>query len=115
MLSKWRYRWVKLDPGQHGKVVTLELYQPKMIRVEDYRICVVRLEDGVFGINNVCPHAGAALHAGFCNKNGVITCPMHNYKFNMRDGNSADGNNYKAYSFQFEEREEGWFIGIKKF
>lgn len=115
MLKNLRYRWVKLDPGQQGKLNTLEPFQPKMIRVDDYRICMVLLDDGIFGINNICPHAGAALHAGHCSKKGVITCPLHDYKFDLRTGKSADGSGYHAYKFPFEKREDGWYVGIKKF
>ena len=102
-----------MDPGQQGKLVTLELYIPRMLKVEDNRICVVRLEDGIFGLNNICPHAGGALHAGYCNKKGIVTCPLHSYKFDVRNGESADGNNYAARTFKIEKREDGWYVEIK--
>ena len=101
---------------KHQEVIReLQPYTPKMIRIDDHRICVVRQSDQVSGINNICPHAGAALHAGFCNKKGVIGCPLHGYKFDVRTGRSVDGNNYQLKTYKFEEREDGWYVGIKKF
>lgn len=112
---KWRYNWHKLDPPQEGKINTLEELVPVSIRIGDYRICVIKMEGEIYGVNNICPHAGAALHAGFVNKKGVITCPLHGYKFDVRNGKSADGHNYNLWTARFEQREDGWYAGIKKF
>lgn len=115
MDMNWRYKWQKLEAGNQGKLLNLEIRKPIQMRVDDHRICVVKLEDGIHGMNNICPHAGAALHSGFINKHGVIACPLHNYKFDIRTGRSADGNDYHCATFKFEEREDGWFLGIKRF
>jgi nitrite reductase/ring-hydroxylating ferredoxin subunit len=32
---------------------------------------------------------------GTCNKRGIVVCPTHHYKFDMKTGLSADGNYYK--------------------
>ena len=114
-MLNWRYKWIKLADNHHKLLEGLELHVPKMIRVTDHRICVVKLAEGIQGVHNVCPHAGAALHAGFCNKKGVIVCPLHGYKFNMTNGRSADGNNYQLKTYKFDLRADGWHIGIKKF
>lgn len=111
----WRYKWQKLEPGQQGVLNSLEPFAPRMIRVGDERICVVLLDDGVRGMYNICPHAGAALHAGYCSKRGVIACPLHDYKFDLRTGRSADGNNYQLKTYPFEQREDGWYVGLRRF
>ncbi|MEZ5022597.1 MAG: Rieske (2Fe-2S) protein [Chitinophagales bacterium] len=115
MFDKLRYKWVKLNEDQSYKLKVLEISKPTFVRVDDHRICVVRLDEGWFGVNNICPHAGAALHAGHCNKAGIVACPVHGYKFNVKTGISVDGNNYHVKTFKIEKREDGFYIGIKKF
>lgn len=110
----WKYRWEKLEPKHQGVLNTLTPFTPRMLRIDEHRICVVLLEDEVAGLHNICPHAGASLHAGYCNKQGVITCPLHDYKFDTRTGKSADGNNYQVRTYKFKQREDGWYIGYRR-
>jgi len=114
-MLNWRYKWIKLEEKHQQVMEGLEPFVPKMIRVDDHRVCLVKMEEAVEGVSNICPHAGAALHAGFCNKKGVIGCPLHGYKFDMKTGRSVDGNNYQLKTYKFDLRNDGWYIGIKKF
>ena len=110
-----RYKWIKLEEAESYKLRVLEMSKPTYLMVEEHRICVVRLAEGYFGMNNVCPHAGAALHNGYCNKHGVVACPVHGYKFDVKNGRSIDGNNYHTKTFKIDKREDGFYVGIKKF
>ena len=114
-LADFRYRWVKLNENQTFNVKVQSISKPLFIRIENHRICIVRLKEGWYGMNNICPHAGAALHAGFCNKHGVVVCPLHGYKFDIKTGKSLDGNNYHQKIYKVEKRDDGFYVGIKKF
>jgi nitrite reductase/ring-hydroxylating ferredoxin subunit len=109
------YKWVPLNEEDNFNLKVLAYSKPVFIRVEEHRICVVRLPEGYFGMNNICPHAGAALHPGHCSKLGVVACPVHGYKFDVKTGKSIDGNNYKQKTFKIDQREDGFYVGIKKF
>ena len=97
--------WRELSDELKTAFEKMNLYQLAKLQVDEKVICVTRLEDGFFGIYNTCPHAGAQLHHGHCNRRGVIGCPLHGYKFDVKTGRSADGNNYKLphYTFKIEE------------
>jgi len=54
------------------------------------RLVAVFLKDGqYFAIDDLCPHMGASLGAGYL-ENGVVTCPWHAWRFRVTDGTWAD-------------------------
>ena len=63
----------------------LQLREPVAVDVGDRRVCLVRLEDGVFGFDDRCPHRGGSLARGsVCDS--VITCAFHTWQFDVRTG-----------------------------
>jgi nitrite reductase/ring-hydroxylating ferredoxin subunit len=58
---------------------------PLALRIGDTQVMVVRLEDGIFAINDVCTHEYALLSEGFCEE-GRIECPLHQACFDIRTG-----------------------------
>lgn len=58
---------------------------PLGVRVGDLQIAVVRLEDGIFAVNDVCTHEYALLSEGFC-EDGRLECPLHQACFDIRTG-----------------------------
>ncbi len=105
--------WHELSDETKIAFDNLKIQQLAKFTFHEREICVVRLTDGFFGINNRCPHAGASLHHGHCNKNGIIGCPLHGYKFNIKTGLSSDGNNYKIPYYVFKIENNKLFIGLK--
>ena len=105
--------WVPLCSEIVEKIKQLQFQQLVKINVDAKLICVTKLEDGIFGISNSCPHAGAQLHHGHCNRKGVIGCPLHGYKFDIKTGRSTDGNNYKIASYLFKIDDDNVYIGVK--
>lgn len=106
-------QWHELSDETKQRFESLKIQQLAKLTFQDKIICVTKLEDGIFGIHNSCPHAGAQLHHGHCNKKGIVGCPLHGYKFDVRTGRSADGNNYKIPAYQFKLENDKLYIGIK--
>ena len=46
---------------------------------------VVKTALGVFAIDNLCPHTGAALEGGFV-RDATITCAAHGFRFDLGSG-----------------------------
>lgn len=57
----------------------------KCVEVEGRRIAVFNLGDEFFGIDDVCPHAGAPLSEGTVD-GGEVECPWHGARFNLKTG-----------------------------
>ena len=90
------------------------IYKPFKIVFNGKPICIVKTEENFFGISNICPHAGAELHHGFANKRLIIGCHLHGYKFDMKTGLSADGNQYKIPRYSFKEENGEYYILAKQ-
>lgn len=56
--------------------------------VEGVPLCVGRLEGRLFAISDVCPHRGGSLADGEFEA-GAVTCPLHGWQFNLKDGSCA--------------------------
>ncbi len=63
----------------------LKLDTPLGLRIGDQQIAVVRLDDGIYAINDVCTHEYALLSDGFC-EDGKLECPLHQACFDIRTG-----------------------------
>ena len=57
----------------------------KVVEVEGRQIALFRVEGAVHAIDNRCPHEGGPLGAGPF-QNGVVTCPWHQWRFDVRTG-----------------------------
>ena len=58
---------------------------PLAVRVAGQEIAVVRLEDGIFAVNDICTHEYALLSDGYC-EDGRLECPLHQACFDIRTG-----------------------------
>lgn len=106
-------QWHELSDETRQHLEQLKLQQLAKLTFDGKVICVTKLEEGFFGIHNTCPHAGAQFHHGHCNKRGIVGCPLHGYKFDIKTGRSTDGNNYKIASYSFKTEQDKLYIGIK--
>ena len=52
-------------------------------------VAVFHTEEGVFAIQNDCPHAWAPLASGSVD-DCLVTCPLHGWSFDVRDGSPVD-------------------------
>ena len=52
-------------------------------------VVVLRTADGLFCIENACPHAGLPLEDGDLRGNSII-CPFHGYTYRLSDGADVD-------------------------
>lgn len=48
-------------------------------------VCVVRVEEGLFAFDDVCPHRGAALSEGKLTGT-TLMCAAHTWEFDVRSG-----------------------------
>ena len=72
----------------------------RLVVVDEQWIGLFQTEDGIFAIDAMCPHAGANLAKGkVCE--GVVSCPVHLWRFRLSDGKYLDADterfNVKTY------------------
>jgi nitrite reductase/ring-hydroxylating ferredoxin subunit len=77
-------------------------------------ICVGRSGNDIYAFAQKCPHASGYLADGTIDNNGNITCPVHRYKFSMKNGRNVTGEGYYLKHWKVEVREDGVFVEMEK-
>ncbi len=78
------------------------------------KICVGKWNNELFAFAPKCPHAGGFFSDGFIDALGNVVCPLHRYKYCMKNGRNVSGEGYYLKHWPVEVREEGVFAGIEK-
>ena len=82
----------------------------KVVSVEGLPILLVKLHDQIFAVSNRCPHMGCSLSGGTI-KGYIITCPCHDWRFDLRTGQYEDVKEIKLTIYKW--RIESGKICIK--
>lgn len=62
-----------------------------MRRIKGQQIVVTLTADGPYAYINQCPHQGYPLTEGTVTKDCILTCPWHNWKFDLKSGDCITG------------------------
>ena len=84
------------------------------IEVENKKLCLVLFREELYACNTRCPHAGGILTGGYIDASGNIVCPVHRYKFNLKNGRNSSGEGYHLKTYPVEKRADGIFVGIER-
>jgi nitrite reductase (NADH) small subunit/3-phenylpropionate/trans-cinnamate dioxygenase ferredoxin subunit len=80
-------------------------------QVGDRLVAVFNYRGKYLAIDDLCPHMGASLGAGYLDEEGVVTCPWHAWRFSACDGKWVD--NPRLGVDTFEVRVEGDEIQVR--
>lgn len=73
------------------------------VDIDGQPVLLTRIENHLCAFNALCPHQLGNLARGFLNA-GEIECPVHNWRFNIRTGQSVypedDGLRLRRYEVQ---------------
>ena len=71
------------------------------------RLVAVFLQNGrYFAIDDLCPHMGASLGAGYVDEEGIVTCPWHAWRFCISDGKWADNPRLAVDTFEVRIQDD---------
>jgi len=79
----------------------------------DKQVCIGKHQNELFAFAAKCPHASGALAAGFVDALGNVVCPLHRYKFCMKNGRNVSGEGYYLKHWPVEVREDGVYVGLE--
>lgn len=77
-------------------------------------ICIGRQDDNLFAFSHKCPHAGGYLAEGYIDALGNVVCPLHRYKFCMKNGRNVSGEGYYLKHWEVEVRADGVYVALEK-
>jgi nitrite reductase/ring-hydroxylating ferredoxin subunit len=105
-------RWIKIA----GNIEEIDFGSNNLAEVDadGKKICLGRRDNEIFAFASKCPHAGGYLSEGYVDALGNVVCPIHRYKFCMKNGRNVSGEGYYLKHWPVEIREDGVFVGLEK-
>jgi 3-phenylpropionate/trans-cinnamate dioxygenase ferredoxin subunit len=85
------------------------------IEINGKTICLAKHNNQLFACTQKCPHAGGLLAEGHLDSLGNLVCPLHKYKFNLKNGRNVSGEGFYLKTFKVEETERGLFVCLEDF
>jgi 3-phenylpropionate/trans-cinnamate dioxygenase ferredoxin subunit len=94
-------KWIRVA----GSVEEIPFNKDGIAEVElgSKTVCVIRNNNLIHACAAKCPHAGAALQFGYVDAMGKLVCPLHRYRFDLKNGRSAEGYYLKIYPVEIRE------------
>jgi nitrite reductase/ring-hydroxylating ferredoxin subunit len=84
------------------------------IEIANKKICVVVHNDTIYACAAQCPHASGTMASGYIDALGNIVCPLHRYKFSLKNGRNVSGEGYFLKTYAVEVTNEGVFVGFQQ-
>jgi len=110
-MEEKKRKWIKIA----ASVSELDIAPQQVVEVnaDGKMICVAQHEGRLFAFAQKCPHAGGSFVHGSVDAAGNVICPLHRYKFCMKNGRNITGEGYYLKHWPVEIREEGVFVGLE--
>lgn len=81
----------------------------RVVTVNGKTIALFNVSGTFHAINNICPHEGGSLAKGRV-KGHVVSCPLHDLQFDVRNGFGPDGGGYCVASYEVQVKDEQVFV-----
>ena len=95
------------------KLEEIPIGESRCVKLGDIQVGLFRNKEGLFALNNECPHRGAPLHEGFVT-DGQVTCPWHQWQFQLEDGICRNIPNMRIPAYSVEVREGVIWINLEE-
>ena len=107
-----KYAWHKV--ADHMNEIDFATNNIAVVEVNNKKICLGKFNETVFAFAYKCPHAGGLLADGFIDNLGNVVCPLHRYKYDMKNGRNVTGEGYYLKHWPVDMRENGVFVGMEE-
>lgn len=104
--------WVKIFSNPADALTKIKPGATQLLVVHQKRICLARIEDQFFAVEDKCSHNGESLSKGSINYLGEVVCPWHGYRFQLRSGREADERSRDLETYPIKVDETGFYIGL---
>lgn len=81
----------------------------KLLRVKGEEVAIFKNNGELYGIENICPHAGGQLSKGSV-EGGEAVCPLHRYRFDLKTGACSTDPRLRAKIFKLVRRGENYAV-----
>jgi len=103
-----QYNWYRVEDllVANQEIVVVDIHGKK--------VCCTRYEDSLYAFAYKCPHASGMMADGFIDDTGNVVCPLHRYRFSVKNGYNSSGEGFYLKTYLVEQREDGVYIGLEK-
>jgi ferredoxin-nitrite reductase len=81
----------------------------KLLRVKGEEAAIFKDNGELYGIENICPHAGGQLSKGWI-EGGEAVCPLHRYRFDLKTGACSTDPRLRAKIFKLVRHGENYLV-----
>lgn len=106
-----KYKWHKIAGSESE--LNFPINNLLQVEVAGKKICIARAKE-LYACTAKCPHAGGIIADGTVDQAGIVTCPLHRYKFSLQNGRNTSGEGYYLKTYPVKNTGEGIFIGIEE-
>lgn len=111
-MSEKKITWHKI--ADHINELNFSDNNIAVIELKGKKICIGKFNDQAFAFTYKCPHAGGIMADGFIDALGNVVCPLHRYKYDMKNGRNVSGEGYYLTNWPVEQREDGVYVGMEE-
>jgi len=106
-----KLKWVKI--ADSVEEIAFGLNHLAEVMADEKRVCVGKYKGELFAFAAKCPHASGYFVEGWVDALGNVVCPVHRYKFCMKNGRNVSGEGYYLKHWPVQIREEGVYVGME--
>ena len=106
------YDWIKIAESEAE--LSFKENNIAEITTGERTICIAKHEQQLYAFAAKCPHASAFFINGYVDALGNVVCPLHHYKFSIKNGRNVSGEGYLLKQWPVEKREDGIYVGFSK-
>ena len=106
-----KVKWVKV--ADSVEEISFGANNLAEVMADEKRICVGKYKNELFAFAAKCPHASGFLAEGWIDALGNVVCPVHRYRFCMKNGRNVSGEGYYLKHWPVEVRKDGVYVGME--
>ncbi len=105
-------QWVKIFSDAQEAKARIQPGTTKLLIVNQKRICLARVHDHFFAVQDKCSHNGESLSKGAINYLGEVVCPWHGYRFQLKTGRESAERSDDLETYLIKVDETGFYLGL---
>ncbi|MBX2942519.1 MAG: Rieske 2Fe-2S domain-containing protein [Cyclobacteriaceae bacterium] len=105
-------QWIKIFSNPEDAFNKVKPGSTQLLIVHQTRICLARVNDDFFAIEDKCSHNGEPLSKGRINYLGEVVCPWHGYRFQLKTGRESGERSRDLETYPIKKDETGFYIGL---
>jgi len=105
-------QWVKIFSDRQEALRKIADGTTQLLIVNQTRICLARIQDKFYGVQDKCSHNGESLSKGKINYLGEVVCPWHGYRFDLNTGRECGEKSNDLVTYPIKIDETGFYVGL---